>query len=127
MHKLGLFANTDYSALLLIQKNHPQAHISSVFPGFARFPFMGPDDLQIGATSTSPDARGQGLATRAILEIMDVLGQPGRTFWYLTEAANIASCRAIEKAGFHCVGEGEKHSRLGLRALGYYDFEGRQH
>lgn len=120
MHRLHLFANRDYSALILSEPGHEPAHVSAVFPGFARFPFMAPDDLQIGATRTRPEARGQGLATRAILEIMAALARPGRRFWYLTEAGNAASCRAIETAGFACVGTGAKRPRLGLRALGYY-------
>ncbi|MEI4197514.1 GNAT family N-acetyltransferase [Roseovarius sp. E0-M6] len=121
MHRLGLFANDDYSAMLLAKEGTPPAHISSVFPGFMRFPFMKPEDLQIGATATAPEAAGSGLATRAIVEIVDRLEKPDRTFWYLTDAANAASCRVIEKAGFRLVGEGEKYPRLGVRALGYYD------
>lgn len=119
-HHLRLFANRDYSALEIISRDGKIDHVSCIFPGFFRFPFMQPDDLQIGLTETSSDMRGRGLATRAILEIVEIFARPGRRFWYLTGADNSSSVRTIEKAGFAFVGEGAKEPRLGLTALGAY-------
>lgn len=119
LHVLGLFGCADYSMITLRDSNGRMAHSSMVMPSFARFPFMAQRDLQIGATETDFAFRGRGLAVRAIDEIVDRFGR-NRTYWYLTEAANIASVSVIRKAGFTLVGAGGKKSRLGLRALGFY-------
>jgi RimJ/RimL family protein N-acetyltransferase len=81
---------------------------------------MSRDDLQIGDTWTSPDARGAGLAGLAIQEAMSVLGKAGRRFWYIVDEGNSASVRAIEKQGFSVNGHGARVPRLGIGALGYY-------
>jgi RimJ/RimL family protein N-acetyltransferase len=106
-HLANRFANRDYAMGLLRGPDGEIAHSSMVMPGFFRFPFMGPGDLQIGATETRPDQRGKGLAVRAIAEIMRAMG-PQRRYWYLTEAANAASVSVIRKAGFHLAGTGAK-------------------
>lgn len=121
MNTLGLFDSSNYGAVLLSSKDGMIDHRSAIMPRFARFPFMAMNDLQIGATFTRPDARGRGLALRAVLEIVYRFGDPGRTFWYLTDEANIASVAVIRKAGFQFVGTGGKHPRYGLRFLGFYD------
>jgi RimJ/RimL family protein N-acetyltransferase len=72
-------------------------------------------------TFTRPDARGNGLALRAVLEIVNRYGDPDRQFWYLTEEANAASVAVIRKAGFELAGTGDKRPRYGLRFLGFYD------
>lgn len=120
MHATGLFASSSYSMVQLLTPDGSIAHSSLIMPRFARFPFMGLDDLQIGATETSPIHRGRGLAVRAIDETIATLGRSGRTFWYLTEDANTASIAVIRKAGFSLVGRGMKVPRLGLTTFGYY-------
>lgn len=120
LHAAHLFATRDYGAVMLRGRGGVLDHLSFVFPRFARFPFMKRGDLQIGATWTRPEARGQSLATRAIYEIVARTREPGRAYWYLTEAANVASVRAVEKAGFTLAGEGEKLPRMGLKFFGYY-------
>ena len=95
-------------------------HRSGIFPGYFRFPFMAADDLQIGDTWTQPEYRGQGLATFAIQKIAEAFRKPGRTFWYVVEQENRASIRAVEKAGFEMLGEGNRTKRFGIRALGAY-------
>jgi len=120
MHTAGLFETPSYSMVRLSAPDGSIAHSSLIMPRFARFPFMGLDDLQIGATETSPTHRGRGLAVRAIDETIAALGHSGRTFWYLTEDANTASIAVIRKAGFSLVGRGTKVPRFGLTPLGYY-------
>jgi RimJ/RimL family protein N-acetyltransferase len=95
-------------------------HRSGVYPGFARFPFMAPDDLQIGDTWTAPDARGRGIAQAAIAHIVVQLARPGRRFWYLCETANAPSIAVVERMGFRRVARGAKYARLSLLALGQY-------
>ncbi|WP_370634973.1 GNAT family N-acetyltransferase [Roseivivax sp. GX 12232] len=119
-HRLGIFANPDYSALCLDDDSGRPLHVSCIFPRYFRFPFMAADDLQIGATHTEPDARGRGLAQRALIEAVRRLARPGRAFWYLTEATNVASCAVVEKAGFDWVGSGARIPRLGIGALSAY-------
>jgi RimJ/RimL family protein N-acetyltransferase len=119
MHHLGLFANRDY-AQLTVRRAGRLVHRSGVYPRFPRFPFMAPDDLQIGATWTDAAHRGLGLAVYAIGHIVREMGRPGRRFWYLTDAANAASVRAVEKAGFARVAEGRKVARYGVPFLGAY-------
>jgi GNAT superfamily N-acetyltransferase len=119
LHLLGQFGCAEYSMIALRDSGGRIAHSSMVMPSFARFPFMGRRDLQIGATETDRAFRGRGLAVRAIDEIVDRFGND-RTYWYLTEAANTASVSVIRKAGFTLVGAGGKKSRMGLRALGFY-------
>lgn len=119
-HHLRVFGNRDYSALVLSRPNEKPDHVSSVFPRFFRFPFMAKEDIQIGATHTLESARGQGLARRAILEILAAHAMPGRKFWYLTEAKNTASCSVIEGAGFSLFGVGAKEPGLALKLISVY-------
>lgn len=119
MHVAGMFGCPDYAMVMLKHRSGALAHSSMIIPAFARFPFMGSDDLQIGATETPPAFRGQGLAAWAIDEIIARHGSD-RTYWYLTEAANTASVSVIRKAGFTLAGTGDKRPRFGLRPLGYY-------
>lgn len=120
-HAAGIFSNRDFGALCLrASDSGALLHVSWVFPGFFRFPFMARNDLQIGATHTVDDARGRGLARLALSSAVDRLDQPDRSFWYLTESANTASCKVAEAAGFSLQGTGSKHPRLGLKVLGGY-------
>lgn len=121
-HQLRVFYNRDYVVFLMFD-GHRLVHRSCIFPGFFRFPFMGRGDVQIGDTWTHPDLRGKGLATHALHSIVARLAGPGRSFWYVVDAANQASIRAVEKAGFQCVGTGRKRPRAGVRMLGYYTIE----
>ncbi len=118
-HGAHLFSNRDYSAICL-EEDGKTLHISTVFPRFFRFPFMRPNDLQIGATFTREDARGRGLAKAGLYEATVLLAAPDRAFWYLTDADNLPSCRVAEAAGFHCVGTGARIARLGIGALSAY-------
>lgn len=121
MSAFGMFGTPDYGALLLRDRDGSIVHSSLIMPRFARFPFMGRKDLQIGATFTAPACRGRGLALRAVHEILAELHAPDRAFWYLTDHSNTASIRVIEKAGFRLVGTGKKMPRMGLKFFGFYD------
>jgi len=118
-HYAHVFVNRDY-CLGLVYRDDILVHRSGVFPGYFRFPFMRKYDLQIGDTWTSPDHRGQGLATFAVQEIVNYCRKPGRRFWYLVDSENLPSIRVIEKAGFRKVGEGLRVPRFGISFLGHY-------
>jgi len=120
INALALFPNQHYGAIVIRDANGTLCHTSMVVPPSPRFPFMGQDDVQIGATWTSPVMRGSGLATRALLEAARLYANGRRSLWYLCEATNLASQKVAENAGFACIGRGRKKPRLGLRALGFY-------
>lgn len=119
LHVGGQFKCRDYGMVSLTHQQGYIAHSSMIMPAFARFPFMGRRDLQIGATETLADYRGRGLAVWAIDEAVRRFGDD-RSYWYLTDAGNTASVAVMRKAGFTFVGTGDKEPRLGLRSLGYY-------
>jgi RimJ/RimL family protein N-acetyltransferase len=118
-HVLGVFSNREYGQLL-ISHERLLVHRSGVFPRSPRFPFMGSQDLQIGNTWTHPAHRGRGLARFAIREIVSRHARQGRTFWYIVEANNAASIRAVEAAGFARTSDSDRTSRFGSRLLGAY-------
>lgn len=120
MHHLRGFRNKSYAALVVYSRGDV-AHRSLVFPPSFVFPFMRPDDLQIGLVSTAPSHRRRGLAVFAIRDVLRRLGRPGRRFWYLTEESNEASVRAATAAGFLVGGTAFKHHRLGFRRLGSFE------
>ena len=122
LHRLHVFANRNYG-LFLVYCGGKLVHRTCVFPGYFRFPFMGKNDLQIGDTWTSEEHRGRGIAPFAVQKVLEWEARPGRRFWYITTETNVASIRAVEKAGFTLAGKGRRSSRFGLRALGSYVME----
>ena len=122
VHYARLFANREY-CLFVVRYGGVIIHRTGVFPRYFSFPFMGQDDLQIGAVWTAAEHRGKGIAPFAIRAVLRNLAKRGRRFWYVTDAGNAASIRAAEKAGFKKIAEGRKHARFGLRALGFYDLK----
>jgi RimJ/RimL family protein N-acetyltransferase len=119
LHQFHVFANRDYS-LFLARSNGKIVHRTCVFPRYFRFPFMAKDDLQIGDTWTREDHRGKGIAPFAIQQVLQLLGQPGRRFWYVTAETNLPSIRAAEKGGFILAGKGRRTKRFGVRAIGSF-------
>lgn len=98
-------------------------HRSVVHGRDFRFPFMSIEDVMVGAVWTAPQVRGKGLAgmmLSRIIQSTDCLG----SFWYVTEASNLASIRVAEKAGFACVGRGLKVPRFRRGELGSYVIKG---
>ncbi len=120
-HQFRLFRNRDYS-ILVFRQGDKVVHRTCVFPGYFRFPFMAKNDLQIGDTWTDPAARGQGLATKAIGEVLRRTSAP--RYWYLVDQENAPSIRVIEKSGFQNLGTGVRTKRWGLRVLGAYRLQG---
>lgn len=89
----------DY-ALYVVRYRGAIIHHSCVNPRDLRYPFMGEDDLQIGDVETDAAHRGRGIAAHAVNAIVERFAKPGRTFWWIADAGNPASIRAVEKAGF---------------------------
>ncbi len=122
MHLFGGFRSRDYAALLVETAAGEVAHRSSAFPPYFAFPFMGRDDLQIGLTITEPAHRGKRLAACAIQAMLAAMVVPGRRFWYIVEAENRASVRAVEAAGLRRAGTASRSAGAGTRLLGRYEF-----
>lgn len=122
LHQLHVFANRDY-CLSLIYHDGILVHRSCVFPPYFRFPFMGKHDLQIGDTWTDDKHRGRNLAVFAMQKTVELLGVPGRRFWYVTTDFNRPSIRVAEKTGFSLAGKGRRVSRCGIRQLGAFVIE----
>jgi len=119
MHQLRLFSNRCY-AVALIRCGNEVVHRVMVTPAYLRFPFMRPQDLQLGDVWTSDPHRGKGLATAALTRLVHLLRQPEQTLWALIDESNGASIRIFEKSGFRLIGAGRRTRRLGLELLGSY-------
>jgi RimJ/RimL family protein N-acetyltransferase len=118
-----VFRNRDY-AVLLGWKGGKLVHRLGVFPRYFRFPFMGRDDLQIGDVWTDPVHRGRGLAAYGLrFAIGRRDSSLPRTFWYLSQEANVASIRVAERVGFVRFGIATRTRRLGLRLLGQFQLQ----
>jgi RimJ/RimL family protein N-acetyltransferase len=104
----------------LIYRADRLLHRSGVFPRYLRFPFMAEDDLQIGDVWTDPANQNRGLASFAIQQILRANARPGRSIWYVVDAANLSSIRVVEKLGFLRVGVGRRSKRLGLGLLDHF-------
>ena len=116
-----LFSNDAYAVVLAWHRD-VLAHRLALFPGWFRFPFMAPRDLQFGDLWTSPEHRGMGLATHAMrVGMRERSDGDSRVFWYLTHDTNLASIRTAERAGLERVGRATRTTRAGIRQLGSFE------
>ena len=118
-HALRVFGNREYG-VFLIRRSNRWVHRSVVTPRFFRFPFMGSDDLQVGDVWTAESDRGRGLATFALLTILQADHNRQRTYWYLTDESNLASTRVAEHAKFFAAASGTRTRYFGVRLFGAY-------
>lgn len=117
--KAGSFARPRFTEIR-IEQNGRLLHRLVVTPAWYRFPFMAPEDLQIGAVWTSPAARRMQLARAAIGEVHRRFGSNGTRFWYVADAANEASEALARSCGYELVATGRRTRRFGMRLLGQY-------
>lgn len=117
--RLGVFPNR-HCGVFGLRANGRLVHTSLVTPRYFRFPDMGVSDLQIGATWTDPDMRGQGLAKVAVAMIHDAWRGEFQRMWYLVGEDNTASIRVIEASGYRLVGTGRRDALPGLGFMGRY-------
>jgi predicted GNAT family acetyltransferase len=90
--------------ILYIMEDKKVVHYSFIIPKNFRFPFIGPDDLEIGPCFTENNYRGRGIYTRVLQMIPQIFKDSARTFWIYTLQNNNISQRAIEKAGYNSCG-----------------------
>lgn len=119
-HHLRVFSNGGYGRLFAYDRG-VVVHRSTIFPRWARYPFMGADDLQIGNVWTHPQYRGRGLAKEAFDKIITDNAKPDRTFWYIVSDDNNASMSAAMAVGFIPAGVGFRRKRFGVKLLGFFE------
>jgi RimJ/RimL family protein N-acetyltransferase len=116
--RLAVFSRPGFLELTIWREGR-LAHRLIVTPRWARFPFMGAADLQVGDVWTRPELGGRGLATLALATVQ-ALTDPDDRLWYVVEADNPASIRLAEAAGYRLVGAGRRTRPLGLAAFGRF-------
>jgi RimJ/RimL family protein N-acetyltransferase len=117
--KSGGFARSDF-AEISVRDGSRILHRLIVSPAWYRFPFMGPQDLQIGAIWTLPEARRKQLARAAIGEAHRRFGTSETCFWYLAGAGNHASEALARSCGYELVATGRRTRGFGTSLLGQY-------
>jgi hypothetical protein len=90
--------------ILYVMKGHKVLHYSFIIPKTFRFPFMGPNELEIGPCFTDIHYRGRGIYTRVLQLIPYIFKESAKTFWIYTVQSNIISQKAIEKSEFNYYG-----------------------
>ena len=115
-HRLGLFPNKDYSAVI-IKDNDKFVLKMLVVPRYFKWPFMGPNDLQFIYGTTNPDYRRLGVARIAMDIAISHLSTDGRKFWGVISEDNQPSIKWVEKVGFLYVGKIEERKLLGIPLL----------
>jgi GNAT superfamily N-acetyltransferase len=124
LSKTALFWRPDFAELTFWDRGR-LLHRLVVTPRWYRFPFMAPNDLQIGDVWTAPEARGRGLARAGIAEALHQCTEKGDTVWYVAPVDNRASVRLIEACGFRLVAIGSRSRPLGLQMLGRFRIDTR--
>ena len=121
LHELRIFANREYQAVIIHhQPSGALVHYSGATGRYWRWPFMRPEDMQIGDTWTHPEHRGRGLAGFAAKTLIAALAQEGRHIWYVTELENPASMAVAINAGMRLAGRGVRIKPRFLRAFDAY-------
>jgi len=120
--QLGLFDDDRYTELTL-WCDTTRVHRLIVTPGWHRFPFMAPGDLQVGGLWTHSGWRRLGLARSAIASAHRLFDAPGQRFWYVADASNAASMALAQTAGYRIVGQGRRTKPIGLAMLGQFQFD----
>jgi len=117
--KAGAFARDGFTELR-IERGDQLLHRLIVTPRWYRFPFMGPDDLQIGDVWTSPAARRQELAQAAIGEVHRRFGSAGTKLWYVAESNNLVSAALARSCGYRLVAIGRRTRHFGTALFGRF-------
>jgi RimJ/RimL family protein N-acetyltransferase len=98
-------------------------HRLTVTPRWYRFPFMEPDDLQIGNIWTRPVARRRKLARTAIAQVHRHFAGRAARIWYVARADNAVSGALARSCGYRLVAIGTRTRRLGLFLFGQFVIE----
>ncbi len=105
--------------IILGRRDDHIVHYSVLISRNWRFPFMEPNDLQIGPVWTDPSLRGAGLQKAVMDLIMQRYAVPGRHFWMLCRPENRISNAMAVARGFALWGYVQRHIGFG-QLLGRY-------
>jgi ribosomal protein S18 acetylase RimI-like enzyme len=117
--RLGIFARPGFCELTIL-RGRRSVHRLIVTPRWYRFPFMAPDDLQIGDLWTDPGFRRLGLARRAMAAALDLAGSQAPAVWYITESGNRASMALARESGMRMAALGERTRPRGIALAGQF-------
>ncbi len=117
--KAGGFARSGFTELR-VEQGGQTVHRLIVTPRWYRFPFMAPNDLQVGDVWTAPAARARNLARAAIREAHRRCGIASGRFWYVTAADNAVSGALAKSCGYRLVAVGRRTKRFGVALFGQY-------
>ena len=115
-HKIGYFPNKDYSAVI-IKDNDNFVLKMLVVPKYFKWPFMGPNDLQVMYITTNSKYRRLGVADIALSVAVNRLAANRRKFWAIIDENNIPSLNCFKKAGFVYAGKIVERSLLDVPLL----------
>lgn len=117
LNRLKIFKNDSYAALILEDYEGKLVHRTLCIPAWFQFPFMEPDDVQLGDVYTAPSARRSGMGVFALLLCLGRLSRADRNIYYVAQPTNMPSHHLAQKAGLTFLGLAQKHP---TRTVGYY-------
>jgi RimJ/RimL family protein N-acetyltransferase len=112
-HLPSIARSTDPYKVFMLQDGERIVAQCLVTKPSARFPFMGPDELQIGLVYTAPQQRTKGLARRLVAAVI-ASHRRCPAYWWITSDDNIASQKVAEGNGFTRFGRAIRTSRFGI-------------
>lgn len=96
-------------------------HMSHLVSRNFRFPFLGPNDLEIGPCWTDPAYRGMGVYPFVLARIAGDWADKVDRLFVMSDVGNISSLKGIVKSGFRPFGEGGKFGILGIYRIDKYE------
>ena len=91
--------------ILLLLENNLVVHSIYITSKTYRFAYMNKKDINIGQAETLPDYRGRGIFTNLMKLILEYFSNTDISVWVYCDINNIASQKAIERAGFEFVSD----------------------
>ncbi len=100
--------------IIYIKKDDDIIHYTHILPKFFKLPFLGLNDLEIGPSWTKETYRGREIFPAVINYTVQSFKEKGRDFYIFAHIDNIASQKAIKRAGFHMWANGYKTDFFGI-------------
>lgn len=100
--------------IIYLKKDDDIIHYTHILPKFFKLPFLDLNDLEIGPSWTKESYRGKGIFPAVINYTVQCFKERGRDFYIFVHIDNLASQKAIKKAGFHMWAKGYKTDFFGI-------------
>jgi teichuronic acid biosynthesis glycosyltransferase TuaC len=117
MSRLRLFRNDDYSVLILEDAQGSLVHRTFCIPAWFQFPFMRPNDIQLGDVFTTLAERRRHIGQSALRYCVRRLAKPGRDIYYVAQPVNLPSHKLALSSGLQFLSMAKKKP---AKAIGYY-------